>query len=331
MRKFAHDKQSITMSGKKKIYINRNNSDQWKEDTCRSVEMYNEWFLGFAPATYISEREKAKRQVANTMKLTNNFHLNKENLLAHPGTISILRMVTAPPIARDRLAGLSGVGKSVISRMENGKLPTKMTEAAIKVEIGKIAKVLNRLFDRTLCPWIDESNNPTPSKLRIAASVVADRMCGMMSDPIIRNEQERRQLRAISSWLAHRGYKFLKSDNIADFRDMALGTYTYHLNVAVENPTANMPIDVVIRRKDENYRLPLLVECKSAGDFTNTNKRRKEEAQKITQLRATYGDDIDFVLFLCGYFDSGYLGYEASEKIDWIWEHRIDDFSKAGV
>ncbi len=319
------------MTSNRKIYINRNNCDQWKEDTCRSVEMYNEWFLGFAPATYISEREKSKRQVAKAMRQTDNFHLNEENLFTNPDTISILRMVTAPPIARERLAGLSGVSKTVISRMESGKLPAKMTREAIKIEIGKIAKVLSRLFDRTLCPWIEHDDQPTPSQRRIAASVVADRMCGMMSDPIIRNEQERRQLRAISSWLAQRGYTFVKADSIADFRDMLPGTYTYHLNVTVKNPSANMPIDVAIRRKDESFRLPLLVECKSAGDFTNTNKRRKEEAQKISQLKATYGDDIDFVLFLCGYFDSGYLGYEAGEKIDWIWEHRIQDFSKAGV
>jgi hypothetical protein len=31
---------------------------------------------------------------------------------------------------------------------------------------------------------------------------------------------------------------------------------------------------------------------------------------------------VEFILFLCGYFDSGYLGYEAAEGIDWIWAHR---------
>ncbi len=36
-------------------------------------------------------------------------------------------------------------------------------------------------------------------------------------------------------------------------------------------------------------------------------------------------------LFLCGYFDSGYLGYEAAEGIDWVWEHRIDDLAKFGL
>lgn len=70
---------------------------------------------------------------------------------------------------------------------------------------------------------------------------------------------------------------------------------------------------------------------KSAGDFTNTNKRRKEEAIKIEQLRKTYGNGAGLVLFLCGYFDSGYLGYEAAEGIDWVWEHRVADLEKAGV
>jgi type II restriction enzyme len=61
------------------------------------------------------------------------------------------------------------------------------------------------------------------------------------------------------------------------------------------------------------------------------NKRRKEEAQKMTQLRNTYGDCVNYGLFLNGYFDSGYLGYEAAEGIDWVWEHRIDDFEKYGL
>ena len=41
--------------------------------------------------------------------------------------------------------------------------------------------------------------------------------------------------------------------------------------------------------------MPILIEAKSAGDFTNTNKRRKEEATKVHQLRATYGLTVRFV------------------------------------
>jgi type II restriction enzyme len=84
-------------------------------------------------------------------------------------------------------------------------------------------------------------------------------------------------------------------------------------------------------KKAKPGSIPILLEAKSAGDFTNTNKRRKEEAAKVVQLRATYGKHVRFILFLCGYFDSGYLGYEAAEGIDWIWEHRIDDLKRLGV
>ncbi len=93
-----------------------------------------------------------------------------------------------------------------------------------------------------------------------------------------------------------------------------------------------MPVDAVIQPKNaELPHFPLLIEAKSAGDFTNVNKRRKEEAIKITQLKATYGQQVVFVLFLCGYFDAAYLGYEAAEGIDWIWEHRIEDIDQLGI
>ena len=94
----------------------------------------------------------------------------------------------------------------------------------------------------------------------------------------------------------------------------------------------NIPIDAVIMPENsKGTQLPLFFEAKSAGDFTNTNKRRKEEAVKMTQLRNAYGKKVQFNLFLCGYFDSGYLGYEAAEGIDWVWEHRIGDLALFGI
>ncbi|MXX65091.1 MAG: XamI family restriction endonuclease [Acidimicrobiia bacterium] len=44
-----------------------------------------------------------------------------------------------------------------------------------------------------------------------------------------------------------------------------------------------------------------------------------------------YGLDLRYVLLLGGYFNERYLGYNASEGIDWIWEHRIEDLIKAGL
>ena len=127
----------------------------------------------------------------------------------------------------------------------------------------------------------------------------------------------------------------LKATERAVFDEMRPSTFSFPLNVSVQlegGQSVNIPVDAVIMPKGaKRGELPILIEAKSAGDFTNVNKRRKEEAVKMAQLRSTYGNEVRFNLFLCGYFDSGYLGYEAAEGIDWVWEHRIEDLAGFGL
>jgi hypothetical protein len=107
------------------------------------------------------------------------------------------------------------------------------------------------------------------------------------------------------------------------YDNMEPGTFSSRMNVPAKQEgtgrQVNIPVDAVIMPKTARLGdLPLLVEAKSAGDFANVNKRRKEEAAKMSQLRQSCGADVKYILFLCGYFDSGYLGYEAAEGIDWV-------------
>jgi len=206
--------------------------------------------------------------------------------------------------------------------------------AFLKRYVRKISRrfcdVVNRLIDKDLFPWLGEKRKPSAIERTRAAMIVADRDCGAAADPIIRNAQEQRQLALIGKFLVDRGYK--KIGVRGKPTDLPPGTFATHLNVPVHNGTVNIPIDVVIQPKKPNAaRFPRLIEAKSAGDFTNTNKRRKEEAQKIRQLKDAYGKHGNLVLFLCGYFDTGYLGYEAAEGLDWIWEHRISDLEQLGI
>jgi hypothetical protein len=66
---------------------------------------------------------------------------------------------------------------------------------------------------------------------------------------------------------------------------MEPGTFSFRFNVLVKRSeakanTIKIPIDVVIQpRKAKLPNLPILTEAKSAGDFTNDNKRRKEGHQ----------------------------------------------------
>ena len=316
--------------------INNNRTESWKQDVMRSVDFYNNWFLNFAPDAYRKARNEAIERVDEVLIRTKNFNnITNDILKKNPEVLAVLRMATAPPIARDRLVGLAGVSKNLVARMEAGEIPQRISLPMLNADLKKIILLINRLLDIDIFTWIKDGVTPDVISRRRAASIIADRVCGAVADPIIRNEQEKRQLAAISAYLNERGYKYISPAKVNDFRNIPAGHYSYHFNVSVSigaNNSVHIPVDVIImRRGAKRGDYPILIECKSAGDFTNTNKRRKEEAVKVTQLRNTYGKHIEFILFLCGYFDSGYLGYEAAEGIDWIWEHRLSDFSRIGI
>ncbi len=191
--------------------------------------------------------------------------------------------------------------------------------------------VIVNLLDYEIFPWLNSVTQPTSQAINRSAAIVSDRISGSLSDPIIRNAQEERQLKAIDNYLTAKGYVYVASKDFNKPTDLPPLTFSHHFNVPVllADKSVNMPIDVVIQTEKTSF--PWLIECKSVGDFTNTNKRRKEEAVKSLQLKQTYGDNANLILFLCGYFDVSYLGYEASEGIDWVWEHRISDFEQFGI
>lgn len=315
--------------------VNLDKPQQWKVDIAKSIDMYNDWFMNFAPKAFRETRVKTTIDVEKALEATDNLsNVSPEILTEWPGVLPTLRMSTCPPIAVDRLVGLSGVTKSLVGNLENGKLPARMSAADLQIGLSKIGSIIERMADPDIFVWLARGDNASEVEVHRAATIVADRLCGSVANPIIRNAQEQRQLAAIGAWLEARGYSKIPDRSGHTFDDMPPGTYSFRMNVPVSagkgtNRTVNIPVDTVLMRKKAIADdFPLLLEAKSAGDFTNTNKRRKEEAQKVNQLHATYGDRAEFILFLCGYFDSGYLGYEAAEGIDWVWEHRIDDLAE---
>ena len=320
----------------KRECINRDKVDSWKIDIADSVDFYNRWFLAFAPKTFKTARKQATSDVANTFKLANDCRsLNEDMLLLVPQTLPILRQMTCPPLARDRLAGLAKISPAAVKRFESGAQASGWPMRNGKAIAQAITRVINQLIDTDLLPWLDRiPTGPTSEQRDRAALVIADRLCGALADPIIRNSQEKRQLSAIEKFLKGKGYRKVTPKS---HLEMHPAEFAFHLNIKVAledggSPMVNIPVDVaILPKRSHQGDIPIIIEAKSAGDFANVNKRRKEEAQKITQLRRTYGDEVRFLLFLCGYFDSGYLGYEAAEGIDWIWEHRISDMEKLGL
>ena len=318
--------------------INADKPHLWKADTRASVDQFNQWFMRFAPKAYRETRRKTIESVEQSLTLTRNLRIiTPEAIKAHPAILPTLRMSTCPPLARDRLIGLADSSKGLVGSLEEGRVPPLMAPDVLESHLLSITAILSRMLDVDIFPWLQEERRPTKEERYRSSTIVADRLCGAVAEPIVRNAQEKRQLALIQEYLTSRGYELKAHPAATPLAQMKPGTFTFRLNVVVR-PSADqarsvkIPIDAVVQPKKVKLpHLPLLIEAKSAGDFTNVNKRRKEEATKISQLKATHGDHVVFVLFLCGYFDASYLGYEAAEGIDWIWEHRIEDIDQLGI
>jgi type II restriction enzyme len=312
--------------------INIDKPHKWKADIRLSVDMYNDWFMNFAPEAFRNTRTKTTEAVIDTLSKTAYLkNISSEIIKKFPEILPTLRMSTCPPIAIDRLIGLSNVSPNLVKTIEiKKKIPERMKNQSAISDLNKICDVINKLLDKDIFPWLLDQTKLNDEDVKRASTIIADRLCGSITNPIIRNAQEKRQLNSIQKWLEEKGYKRIEENSKISFEELSPGTFAYHYNIQVKlgttNSFVNIPIDVVVKPKDKNRR-PLLIEAKSAGDFTNVNKRRKEEAQKMSQIKETYANKVTFILFLCGYFDSGYLGYEAAEGIDWIWEHSISDLS----
>jgi hypothetical protein len=315
--------------------VNLDKPQVWKQDTKASVDYYNKWFVKFAPKAFRETRVKVTAEVEKAIADSDNLlDVCPDLLHAKPHILRTLRMACCPPIAVDRLVGLAYSSKTLVSSLERGKLPPKMSKHELALHLAGIVEVLKKLLDPDIFVWIRDKRKPSKDEVYRASTIVADRLTGADANPIIRNAQEKRQLSAIERFLTGKGYRKKAHPPGSPLDGMEPGTFAFHYSVATGrgDRKVDVSIDAVIQpHKVRRDRLPVLVEAKSAGDFTNTNKRRKEESKKISQLQDTFGKHVCYVVFLCGYFDAGYLGYEAQDGIDWVWEHRIEDFQQLGI
>ncbi|NEQ87017.1 MAG: XamI family restriction endonuclease [Moorea sp. SIO2I5] len=196
--------------------VNRNKVDQWKADVAKSVDYYNDWFMTFAPKAFRDSRIETKKQVEQALQWTENLtNISPETLQFHPSILPMLRMTTCPPIARDRLVGLAGVSPNLVKNMEIDKrVPPKMKQPELIKQLKMIGDIIEKMVDPDIFVWKERGDKGTKDEVQRASIIVADRLCGAVADPIIRNAQEQRQLAAIKAWLEARGYSGLRLNRV---------------------------------------------------------------------------------------------------------------------
>src|SRR5208283_5171583 len=231
--------------------INADKPHRWKADIAASVDLFNGWFLAFAPKAYRETRLETTKQVAEGLLLTHDLTaITPKILKGHPSILPILRMATCPPLARDRLVGLAGANKSLVLAMESGRIAVRMPATALAENIERVCGTLKKMLDVEIFPWLEEKRAASADERYRASTIVADRLCGAVSDPIVRNAEEKRQLALIGNYLEGKGYMRKPHPASEPLRDMTPGTYAFRMVVVAGEPhRVKIPVDVVIQSK----------------------------------------------------------------------------------
>lgn len=298
---------------------------EWQPDIDQSVAEYDEWYLAESPGMFADARGRAVVEVAEAMQATDDFRaFDADSLIARPGALFVARMCVSPPMARDRFVGFSGANKSLVTAMERaGAIPARVRRLDMQLQV--MCGFLRPLLDPGLFCWLKDNRAPTAEERDKALLVIGERLATAFYLPALRNAQEARQKELMRAYLE--GEEFEESFELPF--EMPPGTFCFARNVRVvraDGQPQNLPVDCIVSPLDVG--LPqACIEMKSAGDFTNVNKRRKEESNKHDALKRAHDDRAVFLLQLFGYFDHPYLGFEAAAGIDWAWDHRLSDLA----
>jgi hypothetical protein len=300
-------------------------SAEWQPDIDRSVAEYDEWYLAESPTMFADARGRAVAEVAEAMCATDDLrNFNADTLEVRPGLLSVARMCVSPPMARDRFVGFSGANKALVTTMEReGVIPASARRLRMQLEV--MCDFLRPLLDPGLFGWLEHNRAPSAEERDKALLVIGERVTVATYMPALRNVQEARQKESMRAYLEGEGFEESRELPF----DMPPGTFGFGRNVSVirqDGAPQNLPVDCVVSPLEAESPLAC-VELKSAGDFTNVNKRRKEESDKHDALVRAHGDRAVFLLQLFGYFGHTYLGFEAAAGIDWAWDHRLADLA----
>lgn len=298
--------------------------ESWEADRVLAKEEIINW-LAEAISTAHS-RSVIEAKITESFALLESLEDLSKAIVANPRILTALRALTRRDIGTSQTATFLGVGTSMFESIEREERP-------VKPIASRIEALLRKELDESLAPWILEGRKPTDAERTRSVIVAADRILRRSTSTELRYKHEPRQLSKLESFLKSRGYTEVQGKNITDPRnDMKQGTFAFRVNIdgtTVDGVTLKQNVDTLIMpiSKSGNF-LPIFLEAKSMTDEVNPNKRQKEEAQKVDNVRRrwqTSEEKLNFVLLLGGTVPRRYLEVEAGSGLDWIWEHRVQD------
>ncbi len=111
---------------------------------------------------------------------------------------------------------------------------------------------------------------------------------------------------------------------------MPAGSFSFCRTSSPEKKTTvvNFSTCYIVKPADAGKARPsVIIQSKSSENISSSIRSAKKDARKFAFFKGLYEENVKFILLLCGSFDGYYLGPQAAEGIDWVWQHRLKDLS----
>lgn len=306
--------------------MNSNVPEKWEKDREQARSEIISW-LSVAVDTR-QRRTDLEIRTADSLDTLTKFQSIEIALNEDPFLLTTLRSLTRRDVGTSQFATFLNIGESELRGFEEGR---KKPSKDFLINVTKLIQVE---IDHGLIPWYEEARNPSLEERNRAIVISSDRILRRSTSTELRYKHEPRQLEKLKEFLLKNGYREHSYSTLVNpFKDVEPGTFSFRANVngmTSEGLTLKQNVDVLIKPHNASREeLPIFMEAKSMTDEVNPNKRQKEEAQKVNNLKRMFGEDnqkpLVYILLIGGTVPRRYLEVEAGSGIDWIWEHRIGD------
>lgn len=306
--------------------MNSNVPENWEVDREQARSEIISW-LSVSIDTK-QRRTDLEVRTANSLDNLAKFQSIEIALNHDPFLLTTLRSLTRRDVGMSQFATFLGIGESELRGFEEGK------KEPSKEFVVNAAKLIEVEIDHGLIPWYGEDRIPSVEERNRAIVVSSDRILKRSTSTELRYKHEPRQLEKLKEFLLKNDYKEHSYSTLVNpLKDVPQGTFSFRANVngmTSEGLTLKQNVDVLIKPHNASREeLPIFMEAKSMTDEVNPNKRQKEEAQKVNNLKRMFGTDnqkpLVYILLIGGTVPRRYLEVEAGSGIDWVWEHRISD------
>jgi hypothetical protein len=305
--------------------INAHKGQRWIVDLSAARDATDEWYMRSGRLAYETARRATVDEVTEVLRATDDLRRIEPDLLRQsPAALTTLRMSTAPPVARDRLAGLSRTERPLLTALEQDRLPSRLSASELDAQLSRVCAVLAQMLDRDLFDWLEQDRPAEDPERTFAATLIADRRCESVGESILRQAERERQARALARWLDARGY----TEHVGSVSDLQAGGYRLGpVGLDAASTLGERTVDAVIRPRDprgHTHQIVLRSVPRAVGSVGFSPVGLSAAATGARSDETT-------VLLLVGVADQRFLRQGAAAGLDWIWEHRLDDLALVGL